>query len=156
MSTIANPPQPQPASAPAAAQPMIQVRGVSKRFNDHDVLRDLNFDVMQGEIFGFIGPSGSGKTTTIRLLTGVHGPTEGEVRVMGIPPDHPSRHVQEKFGYMPQLFVLYPNLTVREHLNFTASIYGMTMRDRRRRIKEMLDFVELWDARNRVAANVSG
>jgi ABC-2 type transport system ATP-binding protein len=146
------------ATTPAApaASPMIQVRGVTKRFNSHEVVRDLNFDVMQGEIFGFIGPSGSGKTTTIRLLTGVYEPTEGQVRVMGVPPDHPSRNVQEKFGYMPQLFVLYPNLTVRENLNFTASLYGMGARERRRRIKELLDFVELSDARNRVAANVSG
>jgi ABC-2 type transport system ATP-binding protein len=135
---------------------MIQVRGVTKRFNDHAVVRDLNFDVMQGEIFGFIGPSGSGKTTTIRLLTGVYEPTEGQVRVMGVPPDHPSRRVQEKFGYMPQLFVLYPNLTVRENLNFAAAIYGMSAGTRRKRIKEMLDFVELGDARNRLAANVSG
>jgi ABC-2 type transport system ATP-binding protein len=75
---------------------------------------------------------------------------------MGVPPDHPSRKVQEKFGYMPQLFVLYPNLTVRQNLNFAASIYGLSAGVRRRRIKQMLDFVELGDARNRVAANVSG
>jgi ABC-2 type transport system ATP-binding protein len=135
---------------------MIRVRGVTKRFNSHAVVRDLTFDVQQGEIFGFIGPSGSGKTTTIRLLTGVYEPTEGEIRIMGVPPSHPSRQVQERFGYMPQLFVLYPNLTVRENLNFAASIYGLGARLRRRRIKELLDFVELKDARNRVAANVSG
>jgi ABC-2 type transport system ATP-binding protein len=135
---------------------MIQVRGVSKRFGNGLVVRDLNFDVLQGEIFGFIGPSGSGKTTTIRLLTGVYEPSTGSVKVMGIAPDHSSRHVQEEFGYMPQLFVLYPNLTVRENLNFAGSIYGMGPRERGKRIREMLDFVELWDARNRLAANVSG
>jgi ABC-2 type transport system ATP-binding protein len=141
---------------PDNARPMIEVRGVSKRFGNGLVVRDLNFDVLQGEIFGFIGPSGSGKTTTIRLLTGVYEPSEGHVRVMGSNPGHPSRRVQEDFGYMPQLFVLYPNLTVRENLNFAAALYGLGPRERRRRINAMLDFVELGDASNRVAANVSG
>src|ERR687887_1658861 len=104
---------------------MIQVRNVTKRFGEFPVVQNLNFDVYEGEIFGFIGPSGSGKTSTIRLLTGVYSPTEGRIRVMGAPPDHPSRVMQERFGYMPQLFVLYPNLTVRENLNFVASLYGM-------------------------------
>ncbi len=141
---------------PDNARPMIEVRGVSKRFGNGLVVRDLNFDVLQGEIFGFIGPSGSGKTTTIRLLTGAYEPSEGQVSVMGASPSHPSRRVQEDFGYMPQLFVLYPNLTVRENLNFVAALYGMGPRERHSRINAMLDFVELGDARNRMASDVSG
>ncbi len=144
------------ANAAQARQPMIEVRNASKRIGDVDIVSGLSFEVNAGEIFGFIGPSGSGKTTTIRLLTGVYGPTEGEVRVMGVAPSHPSRRVQEKFGYMPQLFVLYPNLTVQENLQFVASLYGMSPVLRQKRVSEMLKFVELWDARNRVASNVSG
>jgi ABC-2 type transport system ATP-binding protein len=135
---------------------MIVVRNATKRFGEHAVVEGLTFDVKQGEIFGFIGPSGSGKTTTIRLLTGVYIPTEGEVFIMGVPPSHPSRAVQERFGYMPQLFVLYPNLTVRENLNFTASLYGMGFRERGRRVRDLLNFVELWDSRNKLAVDVSG
>jgi ABC-2 type transport system ATP-binding protein len=135
---------------------MIQVSHVTKRFGDQTIVEDLTFDVKQGEIFGFIGPSGSGKTTTIRLLTGVYGPTEGTIRVMGSAPDHPSRRVKERFGYMPQLFVLYPNLTVYENLKFVAGLYGMNPFGRNRRIVELLKFVELYEARNQVAANVSG
>lgn len=137
-------------------KPVIEVCNVSKKIGDVDIVHDLSFDVEAGEIFGFIGPSGSGKTTTIRLLTGAYGPTEGEVRVMGIAPSHPSRRVQEQFGYMPQLFVLYPNLTVQENLQFVASLYGMSPKLRQSRITELLKFVELWDARHRVASNVSG
>lgn len=144
------------AGPPRARELMIEVRNVSKKIGDTEILHDLSFEVSAGEIFGFIGPSGSGKTTTIRLLTGAYGPTEGQVRVMGAEPSHPSRRVQEQFGYMPQLFVLYPNLTVQENLQFVASLYGMSPLLRRRRISEMLKFVELWDARNRLAANVSG
>jgi ABC-2 type transport system ATP-binding protein len=135
---------------------MIELRNVSKSFDDESVVHDLNFEVMQGEIFGFIGPSGSGKTTTIRLITGVYQPTTGTVRLMGVDPTHPSRQVQERFGYMPQHFVLYPNLTVRENLSFAAALYGMGLVARRKRVDELLKFVELWDARNKVAVNISG
>jgi ABC-2 type transport system ATP-binding protein len=136
--------------------PMIKVRNATKKIGNKVVVQDLTFDVRQGEIFGFIGPSGSGKTTTIRLLTGVYEPTDGNVRVMGVAPSHPSRRVQERFGYMPQLFVLYPNLTVRENLNFVASLYGMNPFARRRRINELLRFVELWEAQHQTADSVSG
>jgi ABC-2 type transport system ATP-binding protein len=136
--------------------PMIYAQNVTKRIGEKVLVENLTFDVRQGEIFGFIGPSGSGKTSTIRLLTGVYTPTEGDIRVMGVSPSHPSRRVQERLGYMPQLFVLYPNLTVRENLDFVAGIYGLNPFRRGRRIEQLLKFVELWEARDRLAANVSG
>jgi ABC-2 type transport system ATP-binding protein len=135
---------------------MIEVNNVSKVLGSKTVVRDLTFSVQQGEIFGFIGPSGSGKTTTVRLLTGVYHPTEGQVLVMGIPPTHPSRHVHNRIGYMPQLFVLYPNLTVMENLQFVAGLYGLNPLTKGRRIRQMLQFVELWDARHQLASNISG
>lgn len=144
-------------SPPASvSDKMIEVSKVSKTIGDTEILHDLSFEVRRGEIFGFIGPSGSGKTTTIRLLTGALSPTSGEVSVMGVAPNHPSRTVQEHFGYMPQLFVLYPTLTVEENLRFVASLYGLTPRHAAKRIDTMLHFVELYDARHRLAANVSG
>ncbi|HEY0069996.1 MAG TPA: ABC transporter ATP-binding protein [Chloroflexia bacterium] len=142
--------------SPARARSIIEVRNVSKVLGGNTVLHDLNFEVYEGEIFGFIGPSGSGKTTAIRLLTGVYTPTTGEVTVMGTTPSHPDRRVQEHFGYMPQMFVLYPNLTVRENLLFVAELYGMGRITRNRRVKELLEFVELTEARNRLASKVSG
>lgn len=146
----------QQVSGLAEGAPMIQVRGVTKKIGDKVLVEALSFEVRQGEIFGFIGPSGSGKTSTIRLLTGVYAPTEGEVQVMGVSPSHPARRVQEQFGYMPQMFVLYPNLTVKENLKFVAGLYGMNPFQSTNRINDLLKFVELWDARNRLAANVSG
>jgi ABC-2 type transport system ATP-binding protein len=135
---------------------MIEVKNVTKRYGEKAVVDNLNFEVNEGEIFGFIGPSGSGKTTTIRLLTGVITPTEGQVRLMGEDPSHQTSKMRERFGYLPQLFVLYPNLTVRENLNFAGSLYGMTPRARGKRIKELLGFVELTEAANRTATNISG
>lgn len=135
---------------------MIEMHNVTKIFGDKTVLSEINFNVNEGEIFGFIGPSGSGKTTVIRMMTGVLEPTEGEVKLMGVDPARHGAGIREKFGYLPQLFVLYPNLTVKENMNFAGSLYGIGPLKRRRRIKEMLDFVELTEAANRMAANVSG
>jgi ABC-2 type transport system ATP-binding protein len=146
---------PLPTVNPSRA-PMIQVQNVTKQIGEKTLVENLNFDVGQGEIFGFIGPSGSGKTSTIRLLTGVYAPTQGTVRVMGVAPTHPSRMMQERFGYMPQLFVLYPNLTVRENLKFVAGLYGLSPFTRGKRIEQLLKFVELWDARDRLAEKISG
>ncbi|HUS14795.1 MAG TPA: ABC transporter ATP-binding protein [Chloroflexia bacterium] len=154
---------PTPAQPPAIAGPtspgrraVIQVEHVSKKFGDTMGVEDVSFEVYEGEIFGFIGPSGSGKTTTMRLLNGIYTPTEGKVRLLGTDPAHPTRALHEGFGYMPQQFVLYPNLTVYENLNFMAGVYGLGWRERRKQIDTLLGFVELTEARNRLAANISG
>jgi ABC-2 type transport system ATP-binding protein len=147
------------APAPGAQAPrraVIQVQDVTKKFGDGVGVDGISFEVYEGEIFGFIGPSGSGKTTTMRLLNGIYAPTSGQVRLLGVNPAKPTRHLHEGFGYMPQHFVLYPNLTVYENMDFLAGIHGLGWRERRRQIRSLLDFVELWDARGRLAENISG
>jgi ABC-2 type transport system ATP-binding protein len=118
-------------------------------------LFDIDLELPQGTIMGMIGPSGCGKTTTVRLLTGRFPPTSGKVTVMGRDPTTFSAEDRARIGYMPQLFVLYPELTVRENINFVASLYGVPYR-RKERMDELLDFVELQDARDRLARKLSG
>jgi ABC-2 type transport system ATP-binding protein len=139
-----------------SANPVLLMDHVTKRIGDAVLVEDVTFQVNRGEIFGFIGPSGSGKTSTIRLLTGVLQPTEGTVRTLGVDPSHTSRVTQEGFGYMPQLFVLYPTMTVRENLEFVAGLYGLGWRERRRQINHLLAFVELEEAQSRLAQQISG
>jgi ABC-2 type transport system ATP-binding protein len=141
-----------PASPPAA---VIQARGLTKKFGAEAAVLDLNLDVPEGAIFGLIGPSGCGKTTTVRLMTGVYLPTAGEISVLGVSPAHFSSHTRRQLGYMPQHFVLYPDLSVWENMNFSASLYGMGI-TRGRRLKELLKFVELWEHRNKLARSISG
>ncbi len=129
---------------------------VSKRFGETDVVKGLTFDVDQGQIFGIIGPSGGGKTTTMRMLLGVMRPTTGDLRVLGRQPHKFRRRDRERLGYMPQLFVLFPELSVMENIEFAASVYGVSWFGRSKKIRSALDFVELWDARNRTAAKLSG
>ena len=121
---------------------IIWTSSLTKRFGHEFAVRDVTFQVPRGQIFGFIGPSGSGKTTTIRILTGYYQQTSGKVLVFNTQPTRFTQEMRERIGYMPQLFVLYPNLSVLENLNFAASIYGMSLA-RRKRLNELLDFVEL-------------
>ena len=150
-------------AVPAAETPLEDVQelavlaaGVSKRFDERDVVQDLTFQVERGQIFGIVGPSGCGKTTTIKMMLGVLRPTAGELLLMGRPPEKFRRRERQKLGYMPQLFVLFPELSVMENLNFSASIYGMSWFRRGKRLRSVLDFVELWDARKRPAGQLSG
>lgn len=136
-------------------QKIVSVRNLSKHFGNEIAVNQLDFDIPPGIIFGFVGPSGCGKTTTIRLLTGIYAPTDGKVEVMGYDPQHFPRNVRERIGYMPQLFFLYPQLTVWENLNFVASLYGMHLL-RRDGLKDLLEFVELDGHEQKLVQDLSG
>jgi ABC-2 type transport system ATP-binding protein len=134
---------------------VVQMRDVTKTFGQVNAVDNVTLDVPQGSIFGFIGPSGCGKTTTVRLLIGNYGATDGTIKVLGKSPDRFGRDDQKRIGYMPQLFILYPELTIWENLNFTASIYGYPM-DRRERLHDLLELVELTGHEKKMARNISG
>jgi ABC-2 type transport system ATP-binding protein len=129
--------------------------GLTKRFGEQAAVEDLSFEIPRGSIFGFIGPSGCGKTTTVRLLTGIYKPTSGEVQVMGRRPAQFNKRERRRIGYLTQNFVLYPDLTVWENMNFAASIYGVPYA-RSRRMKSLLEFVELAGDKDKLARDLSG
>jgi ABC-2 type transport system ATP-binding protein len=134
----------------------VTIAGASKRFGDEVALSDVTISVREGSILGIIGPSGAGKTTLVRLMTGALAPTEGEIRVMGEDPLHLKRRTRERIGYMPQSFALYPDLTTRENVDFVASLFGLLWWRRRRRTRQVLELVDLWDVRKRRAGRLSG
>ncbi len=135
---------------------VIEMQGVTKAFGRMVAVENMSLIVPPGQIFGLVGPSGCGKTTTVRMLTGIYTPSKGRLRVLGATPQNFNKRVRERIGYMPQLFVLYPTLTVWENLNFVASLYGLTWFFRRKRLEDLLDFVELRAARNTLTSNISG
>ncbi len=134
----------------------IEVKGLEKRFGDEKILAGLDLTVEEGEIFGLIGPSGSGKSTFLRTLTGYLTPSKGEVEVLGKPPSGFTPKDRRRMGFMPQGFVLYGELSVRQNLNFVAGLYGLRFLKRRRRVREALEFVELWEHRRKRASDASG
>jgi ABC-2 type transport system ATP-binding protein len=136
--------------------PVITARGVARAFSGRRVVSDMSFDVASGTILGIVGPSGSGKTTTVRMLTGTLGRTEGEIRVLGEDPMRFSRNVRARIAYMPQLFSLYEDLSTQENVGFVAALYGIGPFQRRHRIRTALETVELDDVRHRLARDLSG
>jgi ABC-2 type transport system ATP-binding protein len=135
---------------------LVALRGATRDFGDGVGVFDIDLAVPAGNILGIVGPSGAGKTRTIRMITGALDPTAGEVRVLGEDPRRFRRFTRERIGYMPQLFTLYPDLTADENVDFVASLFGMLYRRRRRRVREVLQLVQLWEARGRRAGDLSG
>ena len=103
----------------------IEVRGLSKSFDGHEVVHDLSMQVKRGSIYGFLGPNGSGKTTTIRMLCGLLTPDRGDGTCLGYDIRRDADKIKRRVGYMTQRFSLYQDLSVRENLEFVARLYGV-------------------------------
>lgn len=146
-----------PATLPPPTSPaIIDLQQAGKAYGAHDAVDSVTLSVPPGAIVGLIGPSGCGKTTLVKLMTGIARPTSGRVRVFGTDPVDFDTRTRRRFGYMPQLPVLFPNLTVWGNLGFIASVYGMSLRHRRRRLGELLELVDLAEHRNKLLSECSG
>ena len=134
----------------------ISVKDAYRSFGDVVAIDGVSMTVPQGALLGLIGPSGSGKTTLVRMLTGTLMPTKGQIRVLGEAPHAFERSTRERIGYVPQDFVLYPDLTASENVAFVASLFGMFWWRRRKRVRQVLELLDLWQVRARVARDLSG
>lgn len=134
----------------------ITAHNLTKRFGSLTAVNGLTLSVASGELFGLVGSDGAGKTTTMRMLTGVMGPTEGGATVLGYDTVLQAEALKEEIGYMSQRFGLYPDLTVLENLHFYADIYGIPRRGRDERIERLLSFSNLGPFGRRLAGNLSG
>ena len=101
---------------------MISVDKVTKRFKDKTVLHNVSFEAKKGEIIGFLGPNGAGKTTTMRLILGYLTPTSGTIKINGINPQEDRIKILSTIGYLPENNPLYPEMKVREYIQFIASL----------------------------------
>ena len=124
-------------------EPIIETRGLTKRFGRFTAVDHITLSVMPGEIFGFLGANGAGKTTAMRMLCGLSRPTEGWGRVAGCDITRQPEAVKRHIGYMSQRFSLYDDLTVMENIRLYGGIYGLSRREILRRtaaLLERLDF----------------
>jgi ABC-2 type transport system ATP-binding protein len=135
-------------------QKAIESSGISKKFGETKALKDISFDVREGEIFGFIGPDGAGKTTLFRIITTLLLPDEGSMTVMGLDCITGYKELRKNIGYMPGRFSLYPDLTVEENLNFYATVFGTTIRENYDLISDIYSHIEPF--KKRLAGKLSG
>ena len=130
------------------AAPIITVRHMFKRFGDFIANNDLNFDVYEGEIFGFLGANGAGKTTAIKILCGLSTPSSGTMTVAGFDIYTQTEQIKRNIGYMSQKFSLYDDLTIYENIRFYGGIYGMSIKEIKSRTDELLQQFGLTEFRD--------
>jgi len=135
---------------------VIEVEGLTKSFGSLTAADHLSFEVEEGEVFGLLGPNGAGKTTTVRMLACLISPSEGSAKVGGYDIAQDSLKVREIVGILTENPSLYERLTAYENMDFFAEAYGLSdVSEKRNRIRELLQFFELWDRRNDKAATFS-
>lgn len=137
-----------------AADKVIHVKDLTKRFGDFTAVDRISFSVTRGEIFGFLGANGAGKTTAMRMLCGLSVPTAGQGTVAGCDILTQSEQVKKHIGYMSQKFSLYGQLTVAENIRLFGSIYGMTSKAIKTRTAELLDMLDFSSERNTPAGSL--
>ncbi len=135
-------------------QEVIWASGISRKYKATQALKDISFNVSEGEIVGFIGPDGAGKTTLFRIITTLILPDEGELKVMGLDAVRGFRELRKNIGYMPGRFSLYQDLTVEENLNFYATVFGANVKENYDLISDIYSHIEPF--KKRLAGKLSG
>ncbi len=133
---------------------VIDVTGMTKRFNDRAVVDNVDLQVRTGEVCGFLGPNGSGKTTFIRMLCGLLRPDAGRGTCLGYDVITESEAIKSRVGYMTQQFSLYEDLTISENLDFVARMYSV--KNRRKAVSDSLDRLGLEGRRRQLVGELSG
>ncbi|MBP6623707.1 MAG: ABC transporter ATP-binding protein [Chitinophagaceae bacterium] len=138
--------------------PIVQIENLGKKFNgaDEPAIKDISFSIQHNEIFGLLGPNGAGKTTIISILCGMFPPSYGEITIDGMHLTNDLLRIKKIIGVVPQDIALYPTLTAFENLEFYGSMYGLSGKILKEKIKLWLDKFGLTKAANRRIENYSG
>ena len=134
---------------------MIEVQHLTKRYGPVTAVDDVSFKAERGEILGFLGPNGAGKTTTMRILTGYMPPSEGKALVGGYDVQEKPIEAKRRTGYLPETPPLYPDMTVRDYLDFCARIKGVPRAERVARVKTSMERTRITDMARRHCGKLS-
>jgi ABC-2 type transport system ATP-binding protein len=134
----------------------IRCAGLSRSYGDIQALKDLNLAVPYGSIYGFLGRNGAGKTTTIRIFTGLAQPSAGSAWVAGVEATRADSAARQRFGYLPQSPAFYRWMTPTEYLDYAARLFHLSEKERRQRIAETLELVDLKSSARRKIGGFSG
>ena len=133
---------------------IIEIKNITKRFNDKLVLDNISYEINKGEIFGFIGPNGAGKSTLINIMTSLLVPDSGSVKICGY--DIVKESLKANIGYVPQDIALLEELSAYDNLEFFGALYGLKGKLLKERIKEALEVTGLEDKRKQKVKKFSG
>lgn len=133
---------------------IVKVQNLTKTYGKVKALKSISFAVQEGELFGFIGPDGAGKTTLFRILTTLLKPDSGSAEVLGQDVVQEYRTIRRKLGYMPGRFSLYQDLSVRENMDFFASVFGTTLEENYDLVEPIYSQLEKFE--DRLAGALSG
>ncbi len=134
---------------------MIEAQGLGRRYGDFVAVRDVTFEVGEGEIVGILGPNGAGKTTTIRMITGFLPPSSGRVRVYGRDLFEDPAEARRDIGYLPENVALYPEMRVSEYLAYRAQLEGMRGGEAKRALGETVERCLLAEVRDQIVGTLS-
>ena len=134
---------------------IVQTINLTKRYGKLVALNNLDLNIEEGECFGYIGPNGAGKTTTIKILATLLQPTWGEARICGHVVGYESRKIRPLIGYVPDFFGAYEEVVVQEYLEFFASAYGITGKQRTRVVNDVLELTDLVFKRDAMVDSLS-
>lgn len=134
----------------------IHVTSLHKQFKNFTAVDNISFDVKEGEIFAFLGPNGAGKSTTIKMLTTLLDPSSGSIFVNGFDVTRQKDKARKSFGIVFQDPSVDDELTAYENMDLHAVLYGVSQKERRERIPELLQFVELWERKDSQVKTFSG
>src|ERR1700758_1009598 len=138
------------------SEPVIVLDHLGKSYGNVHAVQDLSLQIEAGTIFGFLGPNGAGKTTTMRMLCGLTHPTSGRATIEGRDTWKERQKVRTKFGYVPQSFSLYRDLTALENFRFIGGAYNVASAQLEERINRLLHVIDLEQNRDTTADNLSG
>jgi ABC-2 type transport system ATP-binding protein len=133
----------------------IEVDNLTKYYGDFPAIENISFNVMKGEILGFLGPNAAGKTTTMRILTGFMPPTSGSARIAGFDIVSDSLAARQQIGYLPESVPLYLDMTVEDYLDFMGKIRGMDSKRRRSRIDDVISICRLGEYKSSIIGKLS-
>ena len=142
-------------SVTTGVPPIISVRDLHRTFEKVQAVRGVSFDILPGQVVGFIGANGSGKTTTMRMMATLDLPTSGSISIGGYDVVGYPREVRQKIGWMPDAFGVYPHMTIFEYLDFYGRSFGFKKADRARRIAEVMEFTDLAPIADRMMDKLS-